>query len=155
MEETSKTISSLVEIKVTYMHHVKASERHKISSSSDAVKLLRQVWSSTLEIREEFYILLLNRSNRVLGWYRISQGGLTGTVVDPVLIFAIAVKTLAKGIILAHNHPSGRLEPSDNDRQLTKKLQASAEMLDIQILDHLILTTESYYSFVDEGILSY
>lgn len=106
-----------------------------------------------MEIREEFNILLLNRANHVLGWFNVSIGGVASTVVDPKVIFSVALKCNASGIILSHNHPSGNLNPSDADLNLTKKLNSGGKLLEINILDHLILTTDRYYSFADEGML--
>lgn len=142
---------NIAEIQVSYKTKLKTSERRKIVSSKDAEIVFRNLWSDDMELREEFYILLLNRSNQVLGWYKLSQGGIAGTVVDPKLIFSIALKGLASGIILAHNHPSGNLQPSETDIQLTNRLKQAGKVLEILVLDHLILTNESYYSFTDEG----
>jgi DNA repair protein RadC len=144
---------NLAEIQVSYKTKVKPSERRKITTSKDAESVLREVWNDTIEFREEFYILLLNRANQVLGWYKVSAGGITGTVVDPKLIFSVALKGLACSLVLAHNHPSGNLQPSSQDIALTQKLKQAGEILEIPILDHLILSTEGYYSFGDEGIL--
>ena len=102
---------------------------------------------------EEFSVLVLNRANRVLGYARISQGGLSGTVADPKVIFQIALKSNSCSIIIAHNHPSGNTQPSEADIQLTRKLKDAGAVLDLPVLDHLILTSEGYYSFADEGLL--
>jgi DNA repair protein RadC len=104
-------------------------------------------------LREEFYILLLNRANRIYGYYLLSQGGTSGTVVDPKLIFSIALKCNAHGIILAHNHPSGNTKPSEADIQITKKVKEGGKLLEIDVLDHIILTSDSYLSFADEGLM--
>ena len=107
-----------------------------------------------MEMFEEFYILLLDRSSRVMGRYLVSQGSVAGTVVDPKDVFCAALKTRCSGLILAHNHPSGNLKPSSSDLDLTKKLIQGGDLLDIQILDHLILAPDGgYYSFADEGLL--
>ncbi len=95
----------------------------------------------------------LNRANHVIGWFNVSIGGVASTVVDPKVIFSAALKCNASGIILSQNHPSGNLKPSDADLALTKKLKSGGQILEIQILDHIILTSESYFSFADEGIL--
>lgn len=102
---------------------------------------------------EEFWILLLNRANRIIKKVNISEGGLSGTVVDPKKIFSIALENKASSIVLCHNHPSGNLQPSEADIKLTKKLKEAGTALDISIVDHLIFGNESYYSFSDEGIL--
>ncbi len=146
--------SNLAEITVSYSSKIKASERRKASSSKDAEVIFREIWTKdAIELREEFYILLLNRANFVLGWYRISEGGLSGTVCDPRLIFSVALKCLAVSIILAHNHPSGNLQPSASDLQLTKNLVDGGKLLEISVLDHLILTIDGFYSFADEGLI--
>lgn len=102
---------------------------------------------------EAFWIVLLNRANRVIKKHQISQGGVAGTVADPKLIFKVAVEELASGIILAHNHPSGNLTASQADIDLTRKLKESGKLLDIQVLDHIIIAGKKYFSFADEGLM--
>ena len=102
---------------------------------------------------EEFWILLLNRANQVIKKERISSGGVTGTVVDPKIVFKTALEHLACGIVLAHNHPSGNLKASQEDLALTQKLKDAGNLLDIRLLDHLIITNGGFLSFSDEGIL--
>ncbi|WP_316745928.1 RadC family protein [Pedobacter gandavensis] len=102
---------------------------------------------------EEFWILLLNRANEVIVKHQVSKGGLTGTVADPKVIFKIALEHNAAYVVLAHNHPSGNLKPSAEDITLTKKLVAAGKLLDLYILDHLIITNKSYFSFNEEGLL--
>jgi DNA repair protein RadC len=102
---------------------------------------------------EEFWIIYLNNSNKVLSKSQLSKGGITGTLVDVRLVFKAALEMGAVSIILSHNHPSGALQPSEADKQITKKLKLAGESLDIRILDHLIITENHYYSFADEGIL--
>ena len=106
-----------------------------------------------IELVEEFKILLLNRSSQCLGEYKLSSGGTTSTIADPKLIFAAAIKCNACGVILAHNHPSGTLSPSEGDIAVTKKIVEGGNLLDILVLDHLIVTREGFYSFADEGLL--
>jgi DNA repair protein RadC len=107
-----------------------------------------------IEFVEEFKILLMNRSNSVLGILEISKGGISGTVTDVRVVFQAAIKGNASGIIAAHNHPSGNLNPSESDTRLTQKLKEAGNLMDIQLLDHLILSTEGeYYSFADNGLL--
>lgn len=116
--------------------------------------MLKESWDTgKIEFVEQFKVLLLNRANRVLGIYEVSTGGVSGTVANPKLIFAAALKACASGIILSHNHPSGNLKPSAADLQLTRKIKQGGELLDIAVLDHIILTSESYYSLADEGLL--
>jgi DNA repair protein RadC len=150
---TQKTFK-VAEVEISYKPDYKVSERPQISSSSDAYQILIQQWNmSKIELLEEFKILLVNRRNRVLGVVDISRGGMNVTVVDPKLIFITALKSCASGIILAHNHPSGELDPSREDIAITKKLKAGAELLDLKILDHLIVSKDGFYSFADDGIL--
>lgn len=102
---------------------------------------------------EEFKVLLLTRSNQVIGIVPISQGGISGTVADPKLIFAAALKSSASSLILAHNHPSGNLKPSEADIRLTRKMKEAGQFLDLPVRDHIILTQEGHFSFADEGLL--
>lgn len=128
-------------------------EKVKITSSADSVRYLRQFYLDDVGIYESFFLMLLNRPNQVIGYVKISQGGITGTVVDPILVAKYAIDSLSKGVILCHNHPSGNLNPSDADRQITEKIKQGLKLFDISVLDHIILTENSYYSFCDEGIL--
>lgn len=126
-------------------------EKPKIGASKDAYELLK---CDLLDIpHEEFWVILLNRANRVIKKYQISQGGVTGTVADPKIIFKAALEELASGVILAHNHPSGNLTASQADVDLTKKLTAGGRLLEIQVLDHLIIAGQKYFSFADEGLI--
>ncbi len=121
-----------------------------ISSSKDAYNTMRR---HLLDLNhEEFWILLIGRSQKVLSKELVSRGGLSETVVDPKIIFSMALQHMATGIILIHNHPSGNLKPSQQDIFLTKKLAEAGKVLDIKVLDHLIITDNGYYSFADEGI---
>lgn len=148
------TCPNLAEVFIGYKTKVKSSEMPKITSSKDAETYLRQVWSpNSMEHIEESVILLLNRANKVLGWAKISTGGIAGTVVDPKIVFQYAIKTNASGIILSHNHPSGNPQPSETDKQLTQKIKAGAKLLDMSLIDHVIMTEENYFSFADDGIL--
>jgi DNA repair protein RadC len=144
----------VAEVELVYKTKVKASERPKISSVKDCYKLLKELWNeNTIEMQEEFKVLLLNRSNKVIGIYEASVGGITGTVADPRLILAAAIKSLAVSIILSHNHPSGNLKPSRADEELTQKIKIAASYHDIKVIDHIIITSEGYFSFADEGLL--
>jgi DNA repair protein RadC len=128
-------------------------DKIKVTSSRDVYETLKPFFNDTMEHHENFYILLLNRTNKVLGVNKISEGGISGTVVDPKLVFQAALVSHASSIILAHNHPSGNTEPSDADIELTKKLSEAGKFMDLPILDHLILADEIYLSFKDEGKL--
>ncbi len=138
---------------VNYRHRIKPSLMPKLACSQDSVDVLRMVWSDKLEHIEEFVVICLNRANRMLGWAKVSSGGLSGTVADPKVIFQIALKSNASSIILAHNHPSGNVQPSEMDIRLTRKNKEAGLVLDLQVLDHIILSSEGYYSFADEGTL--
>lgn len=151
--DTSHNLLLASEITVTYRHPIKPSLMPKLACSKDSADVLRKVWSDRIEHIEEFVVLCLNRDNRMLGWAKVSSGGLSGTVADPKVIFQIALKSNASSIILAHNHPSGNLQPSEMDIRLTRKNKEAGLVLDLQVLDHIILTSEGYYSFADEGTL--
>lgn len=126
-------------------------ERSKVTSSQAAFKLLYGDLQDLLH--EEFYVLYLNRANYVLQKKQISIGGITGTIADGKIIFKTALELNASGIILAHNHPSGRVNPSEQDRRLTRQLKEFGKLIDINILDHLIIADKGYYSFADEGMM--
>jgi DNA repair protein RadC len=127
----------------------------QIKNADSAFEYLSRVYNElTIGLYEEFMVLLLNRANRVLGCLKLSKGGLTGTVVDLRILYGTALKAMASSIIIAHNHPSNNLRPSDEDEDLTKKIRDAGKLLDIKLLDHLILGTDgSYVSFTDEGWL--
>lgn len=142
---------NIAEIQISYS--TLNNKKPVIKSSQDAYNYLIDSWNkSIIELQEEFKILLLNRANQVLGIYSVSKGGVAGTVVDAKLIFAVALKSGASSILLAHNHPSGNKSASQADISLTKKLKAGAKLLDLQILDHLILTIDGYSSMSDERL---
>ena len=155
MAMTKKLKTNISQITLSYKNKVKAKDRPKISSSKDAHQLFRENWNDlTVNLFEEFKILLVDNNNRCLGIVEISKGGTTGTLVDPKIVFASALKARARGIILGHNHPSGQLRPSRADRTLTDKLIKAGEYLDLTILDHIILADGTYYSFADEGLMT-
>ena len=147
------TIPNVAEITVSY----KPCKAHKplIKSSDDAYfHLLKFFPEDTIALYETFVVGYLNRANRLIGIYELSKGGITGTVADPRLILSVALKCAATGIILAHNHPSGNLQASTADKEITQKIKNACEYLDIKLLDHLIIVPEGkYLSFTEEGIL--
>lgn len=146
-------LTSLQEIKVDYARNYKG---EAVCHSSHAAELCRQAFNQThasIDLKEYAFIILLNRSNCPIGYYKLSEGGVSGCVVDPKIAFSVALSCLACGIILCHSHPSGSLKPSTADTELTRKFKASGELLDITLLDHIILTSESYCSYADEGLL--
>ncbi|HEX5170955.1 MAG TPA: JAB domain-containing protein [Cyclobacteriaceae bacterium] len=155
MESTKQeTLFEVAEIQLTYKSKVKPSLRPKISCSRDCENILRKYWDEDrIEFVEQFKVLLLNRAHKVLGLYEVSTGTTAHTVADPRLIFVAAIKANACAVILAHNHPSGNLNPSQADMDLTKKMKEAGRFLEVSVLDHIILTTEAYFSFADEGLL--
>ncbi|MCF8372595.1 MAG: DNA repair protein RadC [Bacteroidales bacterium] len=125
--------------------------KDKITSSMDAVLIFQSLLGDLPH--EEFWVLFLNRSNKIIDKQRISQGGLVGTVIDVKIIMKMAIEKLASSIILCHNHPSGNAQPSESDISITKKLKQAGEFLEIAVLDHLIIADDSFYSFADEGFV--
>ena len=147
--------SQINEIKISYKQGLKSSKWQKINSSKSAAQLLFENWDKdTIGIQESFKVLLLNNSNKVKGVYQLSQGGITATLIDLRILFAVVLKSLSVAIILTHNHPSGKLAPSDADKSLTNKIKEASKLFDIKVLDHLILVPNgNYYSFADNGIM--
>ena len=144
----------VAEVSLTYVTKVKPSERPAIKNSHDAHKIFFDSWdTATIEHKETVKMLLLNRANKVLGITTISEGGLSGTLMDVRMIFQYAIKGNACGIIIAHNHPSGNSNPSESDQKITQKIKEAGNLLDIQLLDHIILTPEKeiFRSLADEG----
>jgi DNA repair protein RadC len=144
------TTETLAEIHVSYKPGLISSKI--INDSNAAFDILATLFpQDTICLQEQFVVLYLNRANRVIGSYQLSKGGITGTIADVRLILSVALKTLATGLILAHNHPSGNLKPSEADKQITSKIRQAAKLLDIELLDHIIISSEGYYSFMDDG----
>ena len=145
---------SISEIQISYRPN-KYQTFPKITCSQDAYNLFHQHWDQgTLQLFEEFKVLLLNNANEVLGVFKVSQGGITATSVDLRIMFATVLKCGAVGIITAHNHPSGNLKPSRPDIQLYKKIKKICEFQDITYLDNLIITNTDFRSFTDNGLTS-
>lgn len=128
-------------------------KRVKITSSKDAAKYARNFFQEDIEIYESFFMILLNRANNTDAYVKISQGGIAGTVVDLKLIAKYAIDCLASGVIVCHNHPSGTLFPSEQDKLITEKIKKALNLLDIKLLDHIILTKDGHFSFADECLL--
>lgn len=142
----------IAEIQISYSSYITKDKRVKIKNSDSAYLILLSSWNQDIiELQQEFKVLLLNNTNEVLEVQNLSKVGVRGTYIDIRLLFAIALKACASGVIIAHNHPSGTLEPSDSDIQLTKKIKKSGELLDINLLDHLIVTKEGFYSLSYTG----
>lgn len=128
-----------------------ATKTQKITGSKDAYEIMQPVIGDLNH--EEFWVVYLNNSNKVLQKEQLSKGGFTGTLVDARLIFKRALELSATGILLCHNHPSGKLLPSTADKNLTQKIVDAGKIMEVKVLDHLIVTAHSYFSFADEGIL--
>lgn len=129
-------------------------KRFKISSSKDAYKGLKELYDiGLIEYCESAIVVYLNRANNTLGWKMISQGGISGTIMDIKIIYATALQCGASSIIVSHNHPSGNLIPSTADKNITKQIIDAGKILDIKMLDHLIITKDGYFSFADEGLI--
>ena len=142
------------EFEISLKFKGKKSELKKITRPEDAAEICRMCFDEgKLDWVEEFIVIGLNRANKVQGFYKVSSGGVTGTIADPRVIFQYALLSNATQIIISHNHPSGNLNPSDADIELTKKIKAAGELLDIKLLDHIIITDESYASLNELGII--
>ena len=148
------TSCDVSEVELVYRSKIKPSNRPNIKRSQDSYNILSTNWDrNKIEFVEQFKVLYLNRGNKVLAIIEISTGGISGTVADPRLIFAAALKLNASSLILCHNHPSGNLSPSEADKILTEKISKAGKLLDVQVTDHIILSSEGYFSFIDQGLL--
>lgn len=143
------------EVSLSYKPKVKASERAKISDSITTVEVFRSIehYNQNIELYECLYAMYLSKSNKVLSVLMVSEGGTSGTVVDIKKIAAPAILQNASSVIITHNHPSGNIQPSNEDKRITTKIKEGLKLLDINLLDHIILTDESYFSFADEGLI--
>lgn len=147
-------VPQVAEINLSYRSKVKLSACPKVQSSSEAYRLLYARWDKDkIELVEQFKVILLNRANRVIGELLLGTGSGSGVVVDVKLIIFTVIKSNASAFIISHNHPSGKLIPSEQDRRLTQKVKIAADSMDINLLDHIIVTNEGYYSFADEGLI--
>lgn len=152
--ETINSQSQVAEIELVYKPKIDILNAPRIVSSESTYRVFKKVWNENkIQFIESFKVILLNRGNKVLGVVDISTGGTAGTYVDAKLVFAAALKSNCQSIILGHNHPSGNRNPSVQDERLTERLVQVGKLLDLPILDHIILTSEGYYSFADEGRL--
>jgi len=148
---TAKAVGLVAALELGRRRQLKGlKKRDQLNSSRDAFNAIAARLSDLPH--EEFWMLLLNRANKLIGWEQVSSGGVSGTVVDAKIVFRKAIEGHASSLILCHNHPSGNLKPSKADIQLTQKLKKAGEQLDILVLDHLIVSEEGYYSFADEGL---
>jgi DNA repair protein RadC len=124
----------------------------KITSSEEAANYIRQFFTD-IELYESFFLVLLNQANNTIGFVKISQGGIIGTVVDKIIVAKYVIESLARSVVLCHNHPSGNLKPSSQDINITKEIKEGLKLFDVQVMDHIILTADSYYSFAENGNL--
>lgn len=147
----AKAISLIAALELGARRKMARDEKTKITCSKDAYELLSPKMEDLTV--EEFWVILLNRANMVLRIVKLSEGGTTGTVIDSGPLFKLALLENAKGVILAHNHPSGNTKPSDADISITRKIKQSGDLLEIQVLDHLIITGSGYLSLSDEGMM--
>lgn len=153
MKSVMKAHSILHEVEITYKRPI-LDVMPLVGSSKDAENVLRKCFDQNrIDLKEFFFVMLLSNSSHVLGISELSSGSIIGTVVNIKEIFQLALKANASAIVLAHNHPSGNLKPSRADNELTGKIKNACCLLDLNLLDHIILTSEGYYSFADNGIL--
>lgn len=146
-------MNTISEIEVAY-RPLSTTILNPITQSKDAYELIIREWDDNiLEMIEEVKVIFLNRTNKQIGIYNLAKGGITGCVVDIRIILSVALKTLATGVILVHNHPSGNLNPSSEDRKITNELQKACEIMNITLLDHLIVTRKGFFSFADANLI--
>ena len=146
-----QALTTVAEIQVSYQPAGKPI--HKISSSKDAYDILMNYYpQETIHLKEHFVVLYLNNANKVMGVYRLSEGGMTATVADIRIVLGIALKVAARGLIISHNHPSGEIQPSGADKAITKKLKEACLLMDLTLCDHIIVSGNcDYFSFCDTG----
>lgn len=143
-----------IKIKLSFKKKVAPDKLFHIVSIIDAYEAFKQVFNAdTFNWTEEMIMLCLNQANKVVGFYKVSSGGRTSTIIDNRIIFSVAINCAATKIIIAHNHPSGNLKPSAADLKVTEKLKQACEIMEISLIDHLIVSEEGFYSFATEGLL--
>lgn len=143
----------LAEISVVYKNKIRTKDKIQVSSSKDIYKLMKPIFEGVINHHEEFYIILLNTGNYVLGISKIAQGGISSTTIDTRIIFQTALKTNSVKIALVHNHPSTNLNPSPQDKSFTFKMVEAGKLIDIAVVDHVIISNNGYFSFCDRGLL--
>ena len=152
MQQSIFVNPNVSEVSISYSHEVPVASRETMCGSHQSAEMFRPYFAD-MELRERFFVMLLNQAQHVLGICLISVGGISATIADVRLILATALKAHATQIIVAHNHPSGNLNPSEADRSLTQQLKTACTYMDIRLLDHVILTKDAYYSFADNGLM--
>ena len=156
MKKKNTVLECCAEYSLTVKQTGKIIQMEPITGSATAAKAVRSLYGDDIAIYESFYIIVLNRANKPKGWAKISQGGIAGTIVDPIIVAKYTLDLCGQAIILVHNHPSGKMIPSDADRAITKKIKDGLKtFFDVTVLDHIILSgeDEKYFSFADEGLL--
>lgn len=143
----------LSEIKVSYKPRIPSNERTKVNGSFEVYKKAKDIWENDINYIERVKILLTDRKMSIIGLYNLSKGGIVGSIVDIRVVSAIALNTFASGLILIHNHPSGNMQPSQEDIELKNKLKKALDLFSIEMLDSLIISETAYYSMKDEGIM--
>lgn len=144
----------LAEIRAVYKSRTKVETRKNLRKPSDSAEYLRAIWNQrTIELTEDFVVLCLNHAHQVIGWVRVASGAFSSCQVEPRVIFAIALQTASAALVLAHNHPSGDLTPSPDDKAVTERLVQGGRLLNIRVLDHVILSKEGSFSFSDNGLI--
>jgi len=150
--EATKTFKSLIgEVELVYKK--KSINKISVKTSQDAVDFARNVWPADINIKESLIVLHLNRAGNIVSWHNLSNGGINGTVCDVRLAVKTALDSLASGVIMIHNHPSGNLNPSDSDNKIASEIKEGMKFLGIELLDSIIITDDGYYSFADSGLL--
>lgn len=144
LQEIKLTLSKTEEHPVKY---------ETISGSREAAEIFRTLFADEIGIFESVFVIYLNQKNVPIGWRKISQGGISSSIVDVRLVLVPALNCLASGFIICHNHPSGNLRPSEEDRKITKQLKEVGQIMSVKLLDHLILTETNFFSFADEGLI--
>lgn len=146
--------NQLPEFQISLKTKVKPSELYPIRTGADVAKVARMCFDAdSIEWHETFVIIALNQANKVLGFYKLSSGGIDMVACDPRMVFQFALLSNATSLIIAHNHPSGSLKPSREDEEMTHKIKSAGSFLSIKLLDHVIVTSEGYYSFAEEGLI--
>jgi len=142
-----------IEIAVKFKKET-GSQLYRLTTVKECADMARQIFNAdTIQWIEEFLMICVNRQNELIGFYKVSKGGMTATLVDVRVICTTALQTMAHSVIIAHNHPSGSLTPSEADKAITARICEAFRILDIKLIDHLILTTDNYFSFLNEGLL--
>jgi DNA repair protein RadC len=147
-------MKNIKEYKITPVKNDIKIPKETIKDSISAYNVIRQFWNEDIEVYESVFILLTNRRNNTIGWAKISQGGISSSIIDIKIVCKYVVDSFASGVILAHNHPTGNLNPSESDIKITKQVKEAIKVFDCELIDHLIITPENnYFSFADERVI--